>query len=357
MELALRPRSYRLGHRFTISQGAMEAVDVVEVQLSGDGPDAPVGRGESSPSKRVAGVGPADCPPILQAWWDDRPDSDLPRTPAEAAFAGLDAALLDRVGRRDELPVHRLLDLPAAEVPTSMTISLGPVDAMVEEALRHADAGFTHLKVKVGEGPADVERIAALRDALPDATIRVDANGGWTAKQAAEVLPKLARHDVEMVEQPLARGDDGALAELRAAGDDATGGLPLYADESLVRPDDLAGLEDRYDGVVVKLNKHGGPRPSKALLERARALGLSTMLGCNVVSSLGIAPAAHLLALSDLADLDGALLLADDGWRGVPIEDGRIRTPDGPGLGVEPVDAAAGADPAGDRPGDRGVAT
>lgn len=266
-------------------------------------------------------------PAAVEAWWSRHGGDDPPAPPAEAAFAGLDAALLDHAGRRRGEPVHALLGLEPARRPTSVTVSLDGPKAMVEEARGYVDGGMTHLKVKVGEGPADLDRIEALRGALPEATIRVDANGGWEPETAADLIEAFAGLDVELVEQPLPRADDDAVAMLP---DD----LPVYADESLVAPEDLDGLEG-YDGVVCKVDKHGGPRPTRDLLEAARERGLATMLGCNVQSSLGIAAAAHLLALADEADLDGGWLLADDPYEGVPIAGGRIATPEGPGLGVE----------------------
>lgn len=297
-------------------------MDVLEVGVDG-------GRGESTPSRRVTGYGVEDCPKLLERWWGSRDVSGCPRTPAKAPFAGLDAALLDRRGREEDRPLHDLLELPAARVPTSMTVSLAAPEAMVEEAGGFLEEGFTHLKVKVGEGPEDVDRIEALRDAYPAATIRVDANGGWSRDEAVEIFPALSRLDVELVEQPLPPGRDDAVADLD--------GPPVYADESVVDPGDLDDVADAYDGVVAKVNKHGGPRPTRDLLADARARGLQTMIGCNIASSLTIAAATHLLDLVDRADLDGALLLSDDAYAGIPVEEGRIGPPEGPGLGVREV--------------------
>lgn len=322
MELSLRRRTYHLRNRFTISSGGRDSVDAVEVTVADD--DV-AGRGESSPSKRVIGHGPGDVPDLVESWWARHGGPDPPAPPADAPFAGLDAALLDHAGRVRGEPVHALLGLEPATRPTSVTVSLDDPKAMVEEARRCVDAGLTHLKVKVGEGPEDRARLEAIRDALPEATIRVDANGGWTPAEAADLIPQLAGLDVELVEQPLPAGDD-----VTGLPDD----LPVFADESLVTHDDLDAL-DGYDGIVAKVDKHGGPRPTREILEAARDRGLSTMIGCNVQSSLGIAAAAHLLALADKADLDGGWLLADDPYEGVPIDDGQVTTPDGPGLGVE----------------------
>lgn len=277
----------------------------------------------------MTGYGTGDCRDPLETWWRTHKADGLPDLPAKAPFAGLDSALLDLEARRRGVPVHELLDLPRAVLPTSMTVSLDDPGTMAKEARDHREAGFTHLKVKVGEGPADLHRLEAVRDAVPEATIRVDANGGWTPDQARQIAPGLARLDVELVEQPVPPGRDGTVADLD--------GPPVYADESLVEADDLDEVAGLYDGVVVKTDKHGGPRPTRDLLRAARDAGLGTMIGCNVTSSLGILAGVHLLALADRADLDGALLLADDGYTGPVIDDGRIGPPDRPGLGAKEV--------------------
>lgn len=323
MEVACRRRTYHLRNRFTISSGGRDTVDAVEVTFAHDR-SRRAGRGESAPSKRVTGHGPGDVAELVEGWWARHGD-DPPAPPAKAPFAGLDAALLDHEGRARGEPVHALLGLEPATRPTSVTVSLDDPKAMVEEARSCVEDGLTHLKVKVGEGPADRARVEAIREALPEATIRVDANGGWGPDEAADLIPQLAGLDVELVEQPLPVG-----ADVTGLPDD----LPVFADESLVAADDLDAL-DGYDGIVAKVDKHGGPRPTREILEAARDRGLSTMIGCNVQSSLGIAAAAHLLALADLADLDGGWLLADDPYQGVPIDGGRVATPTGPGLGVE----------------------
>ena len=97
---------------------------------------------------------------------------------------------------------------------------------------------------------------------------------------------------------------------------------------------DVAAAAEYADGINVKLAKSGGLREAVRMIHAARALGLRVMLGCMVESQLGIAPAAAIASLVDWADLDGHLLLADEPFTGLRIEDGRVLPGEDPGLGV-----------------------
>jgi L-alanine-DL-glutamate epimerase-like enolase superfamily enzyme len=114
----------------------------------------------------------------------------------------------------------------------------------------------------------------------------------------------------------------------------------VIADESAINARDVPGLSGNVGGVNVKLAKCGGIRGALAMIQTSRAHGMRVMLGCMVETSLGIAAAAHVSGLVDFVDLDGSLLLADDPFEGLRVENGRILLPDEPGLGVEPVGGA-----------------
>jgi len=73
------------------------------------------------------------------------------------------------------------------------------------------------------------------------------------------------------------------------------------------------------------------------MIQIAKSLGMKTMLGCMIESSIGISAAAHLSPLVDYADLDGNLLIANDPYVGVKVEKGRLILPDSPGLGLRPA--------------------
>jgi L-alanine-DL-glutamate epimerase-like enolase superfamily enzyme len=88
------------------------------------------------------------------------------------------------------------------------------------------------------------------------------------------------------------------------------------------------------DGVNIKVQKAGGLREALRMIAVARAHDLQVMLGCMVETSVGITAAAHLAPLVDWADLDGTLLISNDPFAGVQVENGRLILPEGPGLGV-----------------------
>ncbi len=166
---------------------------------------------------------------------------------------------------------------------------------------------------------------------MTDATLRVDANAAWTPKEAIARINALAPYDIEFFEQPVARGD---LEGLRLVRENVP--VPIIADESCVSLDDVARVAGCVDGINIKLMKCGGLHHALKMIHAARAHQLQVMIGCMIESSIAITAAAHLTPLVDYADLDGALLLADDPYEGVSLPGGKIVLPERPGLGVRP---------------------
>jgi L-alanine-DL-glutamate epimerase-like enolase superfamily enzyme len=188
---------------------------------------------------------------------------------------------------------------------------------------------FRVLKLKLGGGDGlDAERVRAVRAAREDATLLADVNEGWTLDEALELLPQLAKLGVAFVEQPLPARDEDA-ARLKDASP-----LPIALDEACHTLADVAPCARLGHAVNVKLAKCGGIREAVRMVHAARALGLRTMLGCMIESSLGIAAACQIASLFDVVDLDGNLLLAEDPWHGVELRDGVQIPADAPGLGV-----------------------
>lgn len=245
-----------------------------------------------------------------------------------AAKAAVECALHDLIGKRLGIPAYRLLCLDPARTPqTSFTIGIAEPEEMARKAT--AAACYPILKVKVGT-PNDEAQLRAVRAARPDARIRVDANGGWpTPRAAALAIERLARFDLQFVEQPIAPGDPAALRWLRDHSP-----LPIFADESCVTAADVHQLAGAVDGVVVKLAKCGGLRAAMRQIQAAHLHGMEVMLGCMIESSAGITAAAHLSPLVEYADLDGNLLVTDDPFLGVTVDDGKLVLPDQPGLGL-----------------------
>jgi L-Ala-D/L-Glu epimerase len=245
-----------------------------------------------------------------------------------AARAALSAALHDLAGKRLGLPVWRLWGLDPAAAPRScFTIGLDEPDVMRERV--RAAAAYPILKLKVGTD-RDEEVLGIVRDEAPDRTLFVDANTGWTVKQALARLPMLEAHGVALVEQPLAAADLDGCRLLRRRSS-----IPIIADESCRVAADIPALAAAVDGINIKLAKCGSLREAMRMVHVARAHHLEVMLGCMVESTLGIAAALQIAPLVDYVDLDGAALLDGDPFAGPGLEpDGRLRFNDEPGLGV-----------------------
>jgi L-alanine-DL-glutamate epimerase-like enolase superfamily enzyme len=243
-----------------------------------------------------------------------------------AAKAALDMALYDLVGKRLNVPLYKLLGLSAVRTPlTSYTIGIDTPEVMAQKAL--AARAYPILKIKVGT-PNDVANLKAIRE-VSSAIIRVDANAAWTPKEAVRAIEQLAEFDIEFVEQPVAPSN---LAGLRFVREHSP--LPIISDESSITSEDVPRLAECVDGVNVKLMKCGGLNRALKMIHVARVHHLKVMLGCMIESSLAITAAAHLTPLVDYADLDGHLLIDDDPYTGVRVEQGKLILPDGAGLGV-----------------------
>ena len=249
-----------------------------------------------------------------------------------AARCALSTALHDLLACRLSLSLRDLLGISGAPAPASFTVALDDVEAMVDRAREAVAAGFGVLKVKLGrgDGASDLKIVKAIRS-VHSGRLLVDANGGWSVASARELATRLADLGVEAIEQPLPRGERAGMAEVARQSP-----LPILADEDSLDLADLDHLPAEVGGINVKLMKCGGIVPALAMIRWARARGRRVMLGCMVQSSLGITAAAHLAPLVDLADLDGAALLANDPFEGMRFEKGRIVLPGGPGVGAVP---------------------
>jgi L-Ala-D/L-Glu epimerase / N-acetyl-D-glutamate racemase len=324
----------RTTHPFVIARGGQSDHRTVWVRLTDA--EGNEGWGEAAPSKYY-GETAESVLAALQVYNSMLPDDPFQLEEAErrwenklrgnaAARAALSAALHDLVGKRLDVPLFRMWGLdPCAAPPSTFTIGLDTperIGAKVQEA-----AQYPILKVKLGTD-RDLEILRAIRQAT-DKEIRVDANCGWTVKRALRMLPVLDEFGVTVLEQPLVPHDLDGLAAVTAQAD-----IPVIADESCLTAVDIPPLVGKVDGINIKLAKCGGLREALRMIAVARAHGLMVMVGCMIESSLGITAAAHFTPLVDIVDLDGAALLADDPFTGATIEQGQVRLPSGPGLGV-----------------------
>jgi L-alanine-DL-glutamate epimerase-like enolase superfamily enzyme len=243
-----------------------------------------------------------------------------------AIKCAIDVALHDLAGKRVGLSVRDLLDVRGDIPPTDFTLGIDAPDVVAERARRAA--AFPALKIKLG-GTSDIATLEAVRSVY-DGPIRVDANTGWTPEGAASMLDDLERLGVVLIEQPFPARRLDQLAWLQARSP-----LPIVADESSINAADLDALVGVVAGVNVKLAKVGGVGPAKRMLERARAMGFRTFLGCMEETSIVIAASAAVAPLAEWVDLDGCLLLADDPVTGLAIGEDKVwNLPEQPGLGL-----------------------
>ncbi len=247
-----------------------------------------------------------------------------------AAKSAIDIALMDWMGKRLGIPLYEYFGLDPKDAPvTSFSIGIDRPD-VVRRKVREAE-NFAVLKIKVGLD-TDEEMIAAVRS-VTQKPLRVDANQGWVDREAAvRKIDWLAKQGVELVEQPMPAD---RLEDMRWLRERSS--LPLMADESCRHLSDIPGLVGIFDSVNIKLDKAGGIGAAYQMIQTAHALGFKTMLGCMVSSSCAMTAAAHLSPLTDYADLDGNLLIANDPYDGVTVADGKLQLPHRPGLGLLPA--------------------
>ncbi len=247
-----------------------------------------------------------------------------------AAKAAIDLALLDWVGQKMNVPIYKLLGLDSADAPIT-TFSIGiDTPEITRQKTREAEQ-FPVLKIKVGLS-TDEPTIEAVRS-VTKKPLRVDANEGWKDKEeAVRKINWLESQGVEFIEQPMPAD---MLEETRWVRSKVH--IPIFADEACLSAQAIPKLADAYDGINVKLDKCGGIQQAIRMIEMAKSLGMKTMLGCMVSSSVSVTAAAHISPLVDYADLDGNLLIANDPYSGVVVNQGKLILPERPGLGLKPI--------------------
>ena len=337
--------SLPLEHAFTISRGTQETAENVVVRIAdGEGTEGVGAAAPASHYGETADTVEAVLPDLLDAVEEVGDPHQLERIERRmretvernpAARCAVSIALHDLAAKRVDLPLYRYWGLdPAETVESSYTIGIDDTETMREKTEQAVERGHATLKVKVGTD-RDEEIVSTVREAAPDATIRVDANEAWSPREAVRKVETLADYAVEFVEQPVPAGDPEGLRFVRERA-----ALPIAADESCVTLSDIPRIADKADIANLKLMKCGGLLEAKRMVHAARAHGMEVMLGCMIESNAAIAAAAHLAPLLDYADLDGALLLAEDAYEGVPMPGGEIDLAglDRPGTGARQVE-------------------
>lgn len=244
-----------------------------------------------------------------------------------AAKASLDIALHDLLGKIMQQPFYKIWGLnPDLIPPTSYTIGIDTED-MIRKKVAEAEQ-FKILKVKLGLD-TDKKIINTIRS-VTDVPLCADVNQGWKDKEKAlEMAHWLHEQNVVFLEQPMPKEavDENAWLTSHSP-------IPTIADEACQRLADVTSLQGVYTGINIKLMKCTGMREAKRMAELAQSLNMKVMLGCMTETSCAISAAAQLAPLADWADLDGALLIGNDIYEGMTVNDGNCILTDRPGIGV-----------------------
>ncbi|MBB6093754.1 L-alanine-DL-glutamate epimerase-like enolase superfamily enzyme [Povalibacter uvarum] len=237
--------------------------------------------------------------------------------PAGGARNAVDCALWDLEAREAGRPVWELagLDHIAPRI-TTFTLSADDPPAVAQAAMALGQVRAIKMKLN-GDLATDIERVRAVREARADVWLGVDANQGHTRQSLDKLLPVLVDARVQLLEQPLPRGQEAQLEGFDSP-------IPVAADESVQGLTDVAGLVGRFDVVNIKLDKCGGLTEALQIVNEARSAGLQVMVGNMVGTSLAMAPAFVVAQLCDYVDLDGPTFLAQDCRPSVRYDSGSI---------------------------------
>ncbi|TDR38761.1 o-succinylbenzoate synthase [Tahibacter aquaticus] len=260
-----------------------------------------------------------------------------------SAKAAVEIAVYDLFGQLYNAPLYKMLGGGDPVIATDITISVDYIDKMVADSLAAVERGFESLKIKVGKDiGVDIERTKAIYAAVEGrALLRLDANQGWSAKQAVYAIQALedAGVHLELVEQPVKAQD---LEGLKYVTDRVH--TPIMADESVFGPIEVIELIKMRaaDIINIKLMKTGGISNAIRIADIAALYGVECMIGCMIETSISVSAAVHVaVAKSNVitkVDLDGpSLCLFNPVDGGVIFNDSEISVTDAPGLGIREI--------------------
>lgn len=261
-----------------------------------------------------------------------------------SAKAAVEIAVYDLWGQLHGAPLYQMLGGGDPVITTDITISVDHIDKMVADSIAAVDRGFDSLKIKVGKDIGlDIERVKAIHAAVEGrALLRLDANQGWTAKQAVYAMHALEDAGVllELLEQPVKAADIEGLKYVTERVH-----TPVMADESVFGPSQVFDLIQRRaaDIINIKLMKTGGISNAVRVADIAALYGVQCMIGCMLESAISVAAAVHLaVAKADAitkVDLDGpSLSQFNPVHGGVVFNESEITITDAPGLGIVRID-------------------
>ncbi len=259
--------------------------------------------------------------------------------PASTTCA-LEIALLDALGKTRQCAVSNLLGThPRPSIRVNAVVGVQTAEAAAKRAQEAVRAGFGCIKLKVGiSGQSDIERVAAVREAIgPTIHLRLDANEAWNFEQACTILTHCARFDIQYVEQPLPASDLEGMRKLRQVVS-----IPIAADEMLSHLESARTVlaARAADVLIIKPQLAGGLRVGRQIIQEAAAQGIQSVVTSTIEAGIGLVAALHLAAASTEVILECGFatlhLLEDDLIvEDLPIHNGLLTVPTGPGLGIQ----------------------
>ena len=334
MELILKAYDLKLKHTFTISRKSIDVQPCVIVTLK-DGKFSGFGEASSNPYYNITvPMMIADLEkirPIIESSGTETPEGFWAKMHPYLkdnlfALCALDNAYNDLYARKNGKKLYELWNYSIEKNPlTDYTIGIAPIEKMVAKM---KELPWPIYKIKLGT-QEDIAIVKALRE-HSNAIFRIDANCGWGVDETINNSIALKKLGVEFLEQPLPANDwEGHKEVFKHSA------LPVIADESCIKEEDVAQCFNHFHGVNIKLAKCGGLTPGRRMIQEAKQLGLHTMAGCMTESTVGISAIAQILPELDYVDMDGPLLLSEDIASGVSLEFGKINYADGNGTGVQ----------------------
>jgi L-alanine-DL-glutamate epimerase-like enolase superfamily enzyme len=324
-------------HPFTVSSFSRTETPIVIQKISFDGIDGYgestmppyLGESQESVQKFLRKIelhrfyDPANLSEILS--YIDSIDSGN-----NAAKAGFDIALHDLICKYRGQTLAEFYGLQIAHPLTSYTIGIDTPDIMREKAIEAINNGFKVLKIKLGT--THDQNIMQNILEVWQGPFSVDANQGWqNAEETLDFVHSLKEMGALFIEQPFARED---LKKSRWLTENSP--LPIVADESIKRLNDLDTIADCFQGINIKLMKSTGLHEAFKLIQEAKKRGLKIVLGCMAESSLAVSAMANFSSLADWVDLDGPFLIDNDPFEGIRLINGELLSSTEPGVGAKP---------------------
>lgn len=335
MKLSIQSKKYTLllKHPFTISRSTRVSQETVVISIS-DGVYS--GYGEAIPypyygiSIKMIERSIAKSKSLVEKAIGTHPDIlwqqlELNLKDDYFTLCAINCAYWDYYAKSQNRTTRSFFSTKNTQVPLSdYTIGIDTIEMMKQKIL---ETPWPIYKIKLGT-KNDVEIVSELRK-ITDAVFRIDANCAWTVEETLKNAIKLKELGVEFIEQPLHADDWEGMKHLKR---DSV--LPLIADESCQRFEDVQKCADGFHGINIKLMKCGGLTPALKMIEKARELKLKVMAGCMAESTIGISSLTQVAHLLDYIDADGAMLLKNDTANGINLEFGKIVFPDKKGSGI-----------------------